>query len=157
MASREIKDLSPAMQVLYNKFADRCRRDVNLLRAGVTVLLTCTYRDNDEQNRLYAQGRTTPGRVVTNAKAGQSAHNAVTPQGAPAAEAFDIVPLRHGKPVWGTAGNGVDEDPSDDERDDLEAWQRIGEHGVAVGLKWYGSPGSSFKEFPHFQNPAWKK
>lgn len=107
----------------------------------------------DEQAALYAQGRTTPGRIVTNAKAGKSYHNRVSAQGSPAAEAFDIVPLRNGKPIWGTTGNGIDEDPSDDDKDDLEVWERVGAHGVAVGLKWYGTPGSPFREFPHFQNP----
>lgn len=33
------------------------------------------YRSDDRQNALYAQGRTNPGAVVTNAQAGQSAHN----------------------------------------------------------------------------------
>jgi peptidoglycan L-alanyl-D-glutamate endopeptidase CwlK len=39
--------------------------------------LTCTHRDNAEQSELYAQGRTTGkmGKIVTNAKAGQSPHN----------------------------------------------------------------------------------
>lgn len=153
MASREIRDLSPKMQVLYNKFNDRCRRDTWLLKNGITVLLTCTYRSNEEQDSLYEQGRTKPGSIVTNAKAGKSKHNVTLPDGTPSAEAFDIVPLRHGKPVWGTKGDGIDDDPTDDEKDDLEVWQRIGEHGVAVGLKWYGTPGSPFREFPHFQNP----
>lgn len=152
MASREIRDLHPHLQVLYNKFHDRCRRDTWLLRAGVTILLTCTYRSGDEQNRLYAQGRSSPGRIVTNAKAGQSRHNATTPQGNPASEAFDIVPLRHGKPIWGTSGDGIDNDPTDDMTDDLEAWQRVGEHGKAVGLEWAGE-WTRFREFPHFQLP----
>ena len=37
--------------------------------------LTCTYRDRQEQDKLYEQGRTTPGPIVTNAKGGQSLHN----------------------------------------------------------------------------------
>lgn len=141
------------MQVLYNKFFDRCRRDPWLLKNGITVLLTCTYRSNEEQAKLFAQGRTAPGRIVTNAKPGKSKHNATLPDGTPAAEAFDVVPLRNGKPVWGTAGDGIDDNEADDAKDDLEVWQRVGEHGVAVGLKWYGTPGSPFTEFPHFQNP----
>lgn len=153
MTSREIKHLSPAMQVLYNKFYDRCRRDPWMLKNGVSVLLICTYRSAEEQAKLYAQGRTAPGRIVTNAKPGKSKHNTAAADGTPSAEAFDVVPLRHGKPIWGTSGDGIDEDDSDDHTDDLEVWQRVGEHGVAVGLKWYGSPGSPFKEFPHFQNP----
>lgn len=123
-----------------------------MLKNGVTVMLICTYRSNAEQDALYAQGRTKPGRIVTNAKAGKSKHNVTLPDGTPSAEAFDVVPLRGGKPVWGTAGDGVDDNDADDDTDDLEVWQRVGEHGVAVGLKWYGSEGSPFKEFPHFQN-----
>jgi len=152
MASREIRDLDPEVQVLYNKFFDRCRRDTWLLKNGISILLTCTYRGREEQAALYAQGRTTPGKVVTNAKPGQSKHNAETPQGRPAALAFDVVPLRHGKPVWGTAGAGVNEDPSDDETNDFEVWQRVGEHGRAVGLVWAGD-WKSLREFPHFERP----
>lgn len=148
MASRNIADLSPAMQVLYNRFADRCRRDVELLKLGVAVLLICTYRSKEEQDRTYAQGRTLPGKVVTNAKGGQSAHNAETPQGKPAAEAFDVVPLLHGKPMW------ADHDDPATPENELAIWQMLGAHGVAVGLKWYGSAGAKFKEYPHFQNPA---
>lgn len=148
MASREIRDLSPAMQVLYNKFFDRCRRDIELQKLGVSVLLTCTYRSDDEQDRLYAQGRTTPGAIVTRAKGGQSKHNVRTPQGNPSAEAFDVVPLLHGKPIWSTK-----DDPATPEHED-QIWQMVGAHGVAVGLKWYGTPGSAFQEYPHFQNPA---
>lgn len=152
MASREIKHLSQTMQVLYNKFHDRCRRDPWMLKNGISILLTCTYRSPEEQDKLYAQGRSTLGRIVTNARAGKSHHNTRLPDGTPAARAFDIVPLRHGKPVWGTSGNGVDDDPSDDEKDDLEVWQRIGAHGEAVGLEWAGR-WTRMREFPHFQEP----
>lgn len=150
MASREIKHLREDVQVMYNKFFDRCRRDTWLLKNGISILLTCTYRSNEEQDRLFAQGRTAPGRIVTNAKAGQSKHNAMTASGAPAAEAFDIVPLRHGKPVWGTGGAGINENPDDDATNDLEVWQRVGAHGEAVGLKWAGR-WVKLKEYPHFE------
>lgn len=150
MASREIRDLSPAMQVLYNKFNDRCRRDIELQKLGVTVLLICTFRDQDEQARLYAQGRTTPGKVVTNAKPGQSAHNVQTPQGKPLAEAFDFVPLINGKPDWS------DHDDPATPVDELDVWMKCGAHAEAVGLKWYGRPDAPFREFPHCQNPAWR-
>jgi peptidoglycan L-alanyl-D-glutamate endopeptidase CwlK len=155
MASREIRHLSPAMQVMFNKMHDRVRRDPWFQRAGVSMLLICTHRSNEEQAELFAQGRTKPGRIVTRAKPGKSAHNAETPQGEPAAEAFDVAMLRNGKITWGTSGDGIDEDPGDDLRDDLEAWQRLGEHGKAVGLRWYGDPDAAFREFPHFQNPDW--
>lgn len=147
MASRNIGDLSPTMQVLYNRFNDRCRRDTDLLKDGVAVLLTCTYRSDDEQTALYAQGRTAPGRIVTRAKPGKSKHNAVDVHGKPAAEAFDIVPLVNGKPLW------TDHDDPATALDELAVWERIGAHGLAAGLKWYGLPTAEFREFPHFQNP----
>lgn len=51
-----------------------------------------TYRDNERQAQLYAQGRTTPGAIVTNAKAGQSWHNYRC--------AADIVPEFDGVISW---------------------------------------------------------
>lgn len=149
MASREIRHLSPEMQVLYNKFHDKVRRDTWLLKNGISWLLTCTYRSSEEQTQLYAQGRTKPGPIVTNAKPGESDHNITTASGVPAAEAFDGVPLRHGKPIWGLTGDGIDENPLDDERDDLEVWERIRAHAEAVGLK-SASRWKKFKEWPHF-------
>jgi peptidoglycan L-alanyl-D-glutamate endopeptidase CwlK len=98
MASRRIEDLHPALQPLAREFLSRCSA------RQVDVLIVCTYRDGAEQDALYAQGRTKPGARVTNAKAGQSAHNH-TIDGKPAARAFDAVPLLHGKPIW--------EDPRD--------------------------------------------
>ncbi len=59
---------------------------------GVDILITCGYRSPVEQDRLYAQGRTTPGNIVTNAKGGQSLHQFGV--------AFDCVPLIAGKPNW---------------------------------------------------------
>lgn len=134
--SRKIEDLHPHVQKLCHKFMEQCQA------AGIEVLITSTYRDNESQAELYAQGRTKPGHIVTNAKPGQSWHNWRV--------AFDVVPLRHGKPVWSTAGNGIDNDPTDDDTDDLELWQRIGEIGRFVGLEWAGD-WKTFREFPHFQ------
>ncbi|MCY1692620.1 M15 family metallopeptidase [Exiguobacterium sp. SL14] len=42
---------------------------------GIYVGVAQGYRSIAEQNRLYAQGRTTPGPIVTNARGGQSNHN----------------------------------------------------------------------------------
>jgi peptidoglycan LD-endopeptidase CwlK len=46
-----------------------------LEEAGTYLLVVSGLRTAAEQNALYAQGRTTPGHIVTNAKAGQSMHN----------------------------------------------------------------------------------
>lgn len=122
--SRDIQELHPTVANMASKFIGACKT------AGIDILITSTYRDAESQNALYAQGRTKPGAKVTNAKAGQSWHNYRL--------AFDIVPLRNGKPVWGTKG------------DDLKLWQKIGAIGKSVGLEWAGD-WVKFKEFPHFQ------
>lgn len=67
--SRSIDDLHPRVANLCRQFIAACADN------GIKVIITSTFRDNESQNQLYAQGRTLPGKVVTNAKAGQSFHN----------------------------------------------------------------------------------
>ena len=119
--SRSLDDLLPAV-------AERVRRFIKAAdEAGIDLLVTSTYRDNVSQNALYAQGRTAPGKIVTNAKAGESIHNYRC--------AVDVVPIVAGKPRW-------------DVKD--EVWQKIGALGKAQGLEWAGD-WKRFKEYPHFQ------
>lgn len=42
---------------------------------GIHVILTWGYRSIEEQDKLYAIGRTKPGKKVTNARGGYSWHN----------------------------------------------------------------------------------
>ena len=122
--SRSLNDLHPKVKPMVEEFIQKCADN------GIDLLVTSTYRDHESQNALYAQGRTTPGKKVTNAKAGQSWHNWRV--------AVDIVPMRNGKPVWGTTGP------------DGELWNKVGEIGESVGLEWAGR-WKTFKEFAHFQ------
>ena len=133
MSSRKLTDLHPQMQPMVTRFLANART------AGIDLLVTCTYRSNEEQAALYAIGRTKPGRIVTNAKPGRSTHNN-TLNGKPAALAVDVVPLRDGKPVWAAS------DP---------VWKRVGEIGEKVGLEWAGR-WTTFREYPHFQHPQAK-
>jgi peptidoglycan L-alanyl-D-glutamate endopeptidase CwlK len=128
--SRSLNDLHPAMQPLAAECLNNCKA------AGIDLLITCTWRSAAEQDALYAQGRTTPGRIVTRAKAGQSKHNH-TLAGRPASLALDVVPLRLGKPVW-AASDAI--------------WQDVGRIGKACGLEWAGE-WTRMREFPHFQHP----
>lgn len=144
MASRKLSDLHPKIQPYAQLFLNECDA------MGIDILVTCTYRLDAEQDELYAIGRTKPGRRVTNARAGQSKHNNKLPDGTPASLALDFVPLRAGKPVWGTAGNGIDDDPSDDDKDDLELWQRCGALAEKHGFSWAGR-WKVFREFPHIE------
>lgn len=122
--SRSLEDLHPIVAAKARAHIAACKAE------GIDLLVTCTYRDPAEQARLYAQGRTAPGRIVTNARPGQSFHEYRI--------AYDVVPLRAGKPVWGTAG------------EDGKLWQRVGELGEAQGLEWAGR-WPRFREYPHFQ------
>lgn len=65
----------------------------NCLQEGLDILIYCGYRSSDEQNTLYRQGRETSGKIVTNARGGQSFHNY--------GRAIDFVPLKNGKANWG--------------------------------------------------------
>jgi len=122
--SRKLEDLHPVVKPKVEAFLAACKDH------GIDLLVTSTYRDNESQNALYAQGRTTPGKKVTNAKAGQSWHNWRC--------AVDIVPLRNGKPVWNTSGA------------DWEIWEAVGNLGKSCDLEWAGE-WKSFKEYAHFQ------
>lgn len=122
--SRKIEDLHPKVAAMCREFLERCDA------ADIDVLITSTYRDNESQAALFAQGRTKPGTRVTNARPGHSYHNWRV--------AFDVVPMRNGKPVWGTSGQ------------DAKLWEQVGRIGEEVGLEWAGR-WQSFKEFPHFQ------
>jgi len=118
--SRSLDDLVPPAKQRAQAFVDAAKAK------GIDLLVTSTYRDNESQNALYAQGRTTPGNIVTRAKAGQSWHNYRC--------ALDVVPLVNGKAIW----------------DDQAMWAKVGEIGKSCGLEWAGD-WKTFKEFPHFQ------
>ena len=133
MASRRIEDLQPLLQVKARHFLNLCEREWP--GGEVDVIITNTLRTMVEQQALYDQGRSKPGKIVTWAKPGSSAHNYGL--------AFDFVPLRMGKPVWGTKGA------------DLELWMRCGHIGETLGLEW-GGRWTKKPDMPHFQIPNWR-
>ena len=119
-SSRSISDLHPIVADLCRKFITECKAQ------GITILITCTYRDYATQNALYAQGRTKPGRKVTNARGGYSYHNFHV--------AFDFVPIVNGKAQW----------------HDDHTFTHCGEIGEKLGLEWAGR-WIKFKETAHMQ------
>lgn len=123
--SRSLDDLLPEVASRAQDFLTTAKA------AGIDLIVTSTYRDHASQAALYAQGRTTPGQIVTAARPGESWHNW--------RRAFDVVPLRNGKPVWSTSGP------------DGELWARVGELGEASGLEWAGRWRGKMREMAHFQ------
>ena len=133
MSSRSIADLNYAMKNMATAHTQLCNAK------GVDLLIYCTLRPNMEQDELYAIGRTKPGKIVTNARAGESAHN---PNKLGQASAYDCVPLIGGKAMWDSKH---------------PAWTIVISCGEEVGLtasaKWLGK----LKEQAHFQDPEWTK
>lgn len=84
--SRLIKDLVPEAQRAYEKWSQECRK------LDLEWILTCTYRSQEEQNILFDQGRTKPGKIVTKVK--KSKHTLGI--------AWDIAVLKNGKISWDT-------------------------------------------------------
>lgn len=61
---------------LYQPFYQKLQQLVaNCSALGVDYYAGSGFRSWDDQDKLYAQGRTTPGKIVTKAKGGQSNHN----------------------------------------------------------------------------------
>lgn len=118
--SRKIEDLHPKVADMCQRFIDACDK------VGIDVIITSTYRDNESQAAIYAQGRTAPGKKVTNAKPGQSWHNWRC--------AFDFVPIVNGKAQW----------------NDLKLFERCGVIAESVGLEWAGR-WQRMKESAHCQ------
>ena len=118
MAKLEL--LKPKVRELAEKLINECKRQ------GHQITITQTLRTIEEQDALYAQGRTKPGNIVTKAKGGYSLHNFGV--------AFDICPIVNGKAAWS----------------DTTLFKKIGEIGVKFGLEW-GGIWTSFPDLPHFQ------
>jgi peptidoglycan L-alanyl-D-glutamate endopeptidase CwlK len=93
---------------------------------GLKILVYCGYRSNEDQEKLYKQGRSTKGNKVTNARAGQSFHNY--------GRAIDFVPVRNGESSW------------DDTASYLKA-QRIGKEFGLRPISW---------ELPHLEDSNFK-
>lgn len=97
---------------------------------GIAIRVISGTRSYEEQDALYAQGRSTPGPRVTNARAGYSNHNFGI--------AFDIGVF---------SGNRyLPESPS---------YKAVGALGMQLGLEWGGN-WKTIVDQPHFQlRPAW--
>ncbi len=94
---------------------------------GLNLRITDGFRSFGAQDALYAQGRTVPGRTVTNARGGGSFHNYGL--------AFDVVPMEGGAPAWNAGAN---------------TWTTVGSIGMSLGFEWGGNWRSPVDN-PHFQ------
>ena|SRR5260221_8700005 len=117
-SEERLSHVMPELAARVRKMADQ------LAEESITIRVTQGLRTWAEQDALYAQGRTEAGRVVTNAKGGESWHN----YGA----AVDVAPFDEGIPDWNLSH---------------PAWKRIVEVGTLMGLV----SGTAWKDTPHFE------
>ena len=100
----------------------------DMRQLGYEMRITQGLRSIEEQNKLYAQGRTAPGKIVTNAKGGDSYHQWGV--------AVDYVFRKQGYNVPETV------------------WQTFGKIGEKHGFEWGGSPAwikAGLNDRPHLQ------
>lgn len=127
--SRKLEDLHPRVRAMAQRLLDDAKG------AGIPLTVTFTLRSMATQSALYAQGRTKPGKIVTNARAGYSYHNFGL--------ALDVVPTELLKlPNWGDT-------PANQARANA-LWARVGAIGKAIGFRW-GGDFKSIKDRPHFE------
>jgi peptidoglycan hydrolase-like protein with peptidoglycan-binding domain len=98
----------------------------NLAAEGLKVEVTQGLRTFAEQDALFAQGRTKPGKKVTKARGGQSNHNYGL--------AIDLCPFIGTQPQW----------------EDEKGFDRIGAAAKQQGLKW-GGDWPNFPDRPHVE------
>jgi len=118
-SSNAIGSLNPHVASLARKFLELTHAN------NLDVRITNAFRSWDEQDRVFAQGRTMPGSVVTNAEGGDSYHNWGL--------AFDAAPYENGKIS-----------------NDINKYTKMGQLGQQVGLEW-GGTFKSIVDLPHFQ------
>lgn len=122
VSEARLGDIHPALAAKIRKMAEM------LEQAHIIIRVTQGLRTWGEQAKLYAQGRTTPGQIVTKAPAGHSQHNFGL--------AVDVVPMVNGEPDWNAPY--------------IPTWKKIVEVGVSLGLE-AGALWASFPDLPHFQ------
>lgn len=102
--------------------------------AGIDIIITDGFRSRDEQDRLHAQGRSSPGNIVTQVQGGGSYHNYGL--------AIDFA-LRDGDGVvW-----DIERDANGNGESD---WFEVAAIGKELGFSW-GGDWQRFKDYPHFE------
>jgi peptidoglycan L-alanyl-D-glutamate endopeptidase CwlK len=132
------------IQLLHPKLRDEAgeiyKAIGEVLSGKAACRFTSTLRTFAEQAALHAKGRSAPGKIVTNARAGTSYHNYGL--------AIDIVLLIDRN------GDGIYEEASWDTKGDFDGdsiadWMEIVAIFKQYGWEWGGD--WRFKDTPHFQ------
>ena len=142
MDSLSILRASEAHPKIRQLLIDTYTKANNVLGKGCRLRLSYVYRSPEEQNALYAQGRTIKGSKVTNSKAWQSTHQF--------GFAFDVVLL------YDKDGDGKFEEVSwdmkrDGDGDGIADWLEVTKVFLQAGFtNGFISNGKKW-DLPHFQ------
>lgn len=137
ITQQRIQKLHPKVREEVTKIILECDTE---LTGRAKIRITQTLRTFEEQDELYAIGRTKPGKKLTNAKAGQSIHNYGL--------AVDICLIIDGKTAsWDTAKDW----DNDKVADWYECVKIFAKHGWDWGGNW-----KTFKDLPHFEKKSIK-
>ena len=111
------------------------------LPKGTAIRVVQGLRTIEEQNALYAQGRTKPGDIVTKAKGGSSYHNYGL------AIDFAILMDKNGDGYYDELSWDI---KKDNDKDGMADWLEVVKVFEAAGWEW-GGKWSSIKDYPHLQ------
>ncbi|MGU3469881.1 M15 family metallopeptidase [Paenibacillus sp. D51F] len=129
-SSAKLTGLLPVVAAAASALIERC------YNRGVPIVITQGLRTIAEQEALYAQGRTTPGAIVTKARGGESNHNF-------GVEIDFALLLPDGRTCsWDTK--------RDDDRDGIADWNEVVAEAKRLGFEW-GGDWRTFTDLPHFE------
>lgn len=115
--------------------------ECNALPRNAAIRIVQGLRTIEQQNDLYAQGRTKPGKIVTNAKGGSSFHNYGL--------AIDFAIL-YDKDKNGTFETLSWDTALDYDKNGIIDWQAVVNNFKNLGYEW-GGDWRTFKDLPHIQ------
>lgn len=123
---RDIAVCHPRLQSMAKKLVEECAAK------GLKIKITDCFRSKEEQDSLYAQGRTKPGNIVTDAPG--STYSSMH--------------------MWGVAFDICRNDGRGAYYDNDGFFTKVGAIGKSLGLEWGGNWKSPVDK-PHFQLADW--
>lgn len=128
-SAKNVATLHPKVQQVFKNWIAECQILAKAFNYEYKAI--SGNRTWEEQAKIYAQGRTAPGKIVTNAKPGFSNHNYGI--------AVDMGVFKDGKYLDGSK-------PSEAEAFHRKAAEIAEKYNIEWGGSW-----KSFKDYPHFE------